>query len=427
MKEDTRTRSMKGTRTQSDSTYDKVRGTGRNNPHLARLKDLDDYQVASEDPDVRGWSVISGDNEKIGTVDELIVDTDRMKVRYLVVDTIDKFAADKDDHYMLVPVGAARLHEKNNDVVVSGITTHNSTNYPVYRGESITRDHEHSVRGFYEAGGTVPAAGVAGSVSQHETIRDAHTGKIYERRDDVKDRDADFARDNSPNETSYGTGQISDLPEENRMKDRTRGSSNTISGDSSIAGERRPDGQTTLGQSNLTTGGEVRERIGTSGISGSRTSSLPNKELRQGPPPSDNPEQGRVRIHDTEPDVEAPKGSAEEREDNFRSTSDMSRSTSLGEDTSRRTNMGNLENKKDNPGIHDRSRMSSPEFTERTTTPGGARHPEKYPDGSRPVENRNVEHRSDELPDDRYDPNNDEFYTHDHFDEEKFYGNRRKR
>lgn len=432
---------MQGNRTHGDNTYDKVRGTGAgvtgsNNPHLKRLKDLDDYEVASDDPDVRGWSVISGDNEKMGTVDELIVDTSRMKVRYLVVDTLERFAADKNDHYMLIPVGAARLHEKDNDVVVSGITTTNSMNYPVYRGDSVSRDHEQSVRGFYEAGGTVPAAGVAGNISQHETmrestrdetIRDAHTGKIYARKDDADKRDEDFLRDDSPNQTSYGSGQISDTPEENRMGDRTRGSSNTISGDRSIAGDRRPDGRTTFGQSNLTTGGEVRERIGTSGISSSRTSNLPNKELRQGPPPSENPEQGRVRIHDTEPDVEAKKENIDKKDDGFRSTSDMSRSTSLGESTARGTNMGNLENKRNNPGIHDRSRISSSEINERNTTPGGGRHPEKYNEGNRPEDRKRMEHESNELPDDRYDPDNDSFYTHDHFDEEKFYGNRRKK
>ncbi|HSD63239.1 MAG TPA: PRC-barrel domain-containing protein, partial [Ignavibacteriaceae bacterium] len=49
---------------------------------LYRLSDLADYEVADRDPDVRGWEVVSAD-KKVGTVDELIVDPDDMKVRYL--------------------------------------------------------------------------------------------------------------------------------------------------------------------------------------------------------------------------------------------------------------------------------------------------------------------------------------------------------
>ena len=450
MKEDTRTRTGKTDRTYADSSMDTRdrRNTERDNPYLARLKDLDDYKVASDDPDVRGWSVISGDNENLGKVDELIVDTKRMKVRYLVVDVKDKFAADKNDHYMLVPVGAARLHEKDNDVIVSGITTRNSSNYPVYRGDSISRSYETSIRKFYEAGGTVPAPTATESVTEHETIRDAHTGKIYERQDrdavsrtqvDSRNRNrvdvvtgtsGDEHRSTTTGTTGTGTtatGDMSNLPQEDRMKDRDKMSSNTMRGDRA-ATDRRPDSNTTFGEFNTTQGSDIKDRIDTSGISSSRTSNLPNKELRQGPAgeaSKGTSEEERVRIHDTDPNVPAPKG---EREGGFNETSNLNRSTSLGNDAKRGSNMGNMENRAGNPGVHDRDRMSSPEFTDRTSTPGGGRHPEKYPEGStRPVNKKDMEHSSDELPDDRYDPSTDEFYTHDHFDEERFYGNRRKR
>ncbi len=416
----------------SGSEYRSGRDT--NNPYLNRLRDLEDYKVASDDPDVRGWNVISGDNQVIGKVDELIVDTKRMKVRYLVVDAKDELGFKRGEETLLIPIGAARLHEKNNDVVVSNLTSSNTRNYPAFRGEAVSRDHENTIRRFYEAGGTVPATGV----TENETIRDAHTGKTYER----KDRDAISGTDsnsrarvdvvtgtsgNTGNEDVHrGTGQISDLPQEDRMRDRTQADSNTISGTHSADEHRRPDGNTAFGSPNLASSTDMKDRIGTRGISSSRTSNLPNKELEQGPSSQRNKnisEEERVRIHDTNPDVDAPKSS---REAGFNETGDLNRSTSLGNDFKRGSNMGNLENREGNAGIDDRSRISSPGSTGSTSTPGSDRHPERYSQ-NRPVSESNLEHSSDELPDDRYDPETDEFYTHDHFDEERFYGNRRNR
>lgn len=448
MKEDTRTRTSKVDRNYAENRTGAGNRTERNNPYLARLKDLKDYKVASDDPDVRGWEVVSGDNENLGKIDELIVDTKRMKVRYLVVDVKEEYAPDRNDHYMLIPVGAARLHEKNNDVVVSGITTKTTKNYPVYRGDTISRDYEHSIRRFYEAGGTIPAPSASESITEHETIRDAHTGKIYERQDreaaprtttDSNSRNrVDVVTGTSGDEKAYGTGKMSNQPVEDRMKDKDKMSSNSISGSRGAADRRpRPDSKTPLGTFNHTSSTDIKDRIDTSGISSSRTSNLPNKELRQGPsgeaPSSrtsssgtsaETPEEERVRIHDTDPNVPAPKGSAEK---DFHSTSDLNRSTSLGTDYKRGSNVGNQENRAENPGISDRERLSSPQFTERTTTPGGGRHPEKYGEEKRPVQKKDLEHSSEELPDDRYDPSTDEFYTHEHFDEDRFYGNRRKR
>ena len=445
MKEHTRTTPTNTSRAYSKDRTDRDT-TGVSNPNLHRLKDLDDYKVASDDPDVRGWSVISGDNENIGKVDELIVDTNRMKVRYLVVDVKEDFAIDKNDHYLLIPIGAARLHEKNNDVIVSNLTTINTKSYPVYRGNDITRDYERSIRKFYEAGGTVPAATATESITQHETIRDAHTGKTYERQDreGVSDVDSnsrnrvDVVTGTSKDENAFGSPTMSDTPQENRLGDRALEDSNTISQSHSSL-DRRPEGNTQIGEFNTTDAGDVSERIKTRGISSSRTSNLPNKELREGPSSeagsdSVNPkgvsESERVRIHDTNPEnVDRDAGSTEDTGNtDFNQTNNLNRSTSMGNDFKRGSNMGNQENRTQTPGINDRSRMSSPEFTDRTSTPGASRHPEKYPEGTaKSVHDSKLEHTSDELPDDRYDPETDEFYTHDHFDEDRFYGNRRKK
>jgi uncharacterized protein (TIGR02271 family) len=55
----------------------------------ARMSELGDYRVSDEDPDPRGWSVVGRDGATIGRVEDLIVDTAAMKVRYLDIAVTD--------------------------------------------------------------------------------------------------------------------------------------------------------------------------------------------------------------------------------------------------------------------------------------------------------------------------------------------------
>lgn len=55
----------------------------------ARLSELGDYRVSDEDPDPRGWSVVGRDGTTIGRVEDLIIDTGAMKVRYLDITVAD--------------------------------------------------------------------------------------------------------------------------------------------------------------------------------------------------------------------------------------------------------------------------------------------------------------------------------------------------
>jgi hypothetical protein len=56
--------------------------SGRATVPLGRLRR---YKVADGDPDVRGWQVYGNDGQTIGQVDDLLVDPDALKVRYLQI------------------------------------------------------------------------------------------------------------------------------------------------------------------------------------------------------------------------------------------------------------------------------------------------------------------------------------------------------
>lgn len=86
-------------------------------PPLEALSRMQDYEVASDDPDPRGWPVRLRDGTTIGTVDDLVVDTRAMKVRYLICltdgETVDLSSPPE---RILVPIGYARLDEDDRSI-----------------------------------------------------------------------------------------------------------------------------------------------------------------------------------------------------------------------------------------------------------------------------------------------------------------------
>jgi uncharacterized protein (TIGR02271 family) len=119
------------------------------------LDQLDGYRVADDDPDVRGWEVISADGRRIGAVDQLLVDEAAMKVRYLDVDVDDALVAG--DRHVLVPIGYARLEEGGRRVFVDSLASTQVTTLPAYAHGPVARDMDTDVRGPFA--GMPPAGG----------------------------------------------------------------------------------------------------------------------------------------------------------------------------------------------------------------------------------------------------------------------------
>ena len=109
--------------------------------HLYRLHELKDYKVASDDPDVRGWEILDRDNEKFGTIKELIVDPQKKKVRYLDVEPSSDLSGAGNER-LLIPIGVARLDKDHKNVVVDLVDKDALASYPLYRGDTVTREYE---------------------------------------------------------------------------------------------------------------------------------------------------------------------------------------------------------------------------------------------------------------------------------------------
>lgn len=103
------------------------------------LNQLAGYRVADGEPDIRGWDVVAGDGRRLGKVDDLLVDTQANKVRYVDVDM------DGDNRHVTVPIGYARLDEGRHRVLVDRLGDEQLRAMPTYDHGPVTRDYEEQV------------------------------------------------------------------------------------------------------------------------------------------------------------------------------------------------------------------------------------------------------------------------------------------
>lgn len=111
-----------------------------------RLQELDhsDFEIVKGEPDIRGWDVKNSTGEKIGEVEDLIVDAQQKKVRYMVVD-LDDNELKLDHRKVLVPIGMAELDEKEDDVILPQVQAEHFRNLPAYKRDELTPDIERQI------------------------------------------------------------------------------------------------------------------------------------------------------------------------------------------------------------------------------------------------------------------------------------------
>jgi len=123
------------------------------NDRVVPLNQLSDYEVAEGDPDVRGWEVLASDGRSVGRVEELIVDKDAMKVRYLEVglgDDLFDSVTGRGGH-ILIPIGNARLDRADDRVFVDSMGSSDLASLPAFTAGAITRDYESEIRSRFDS------------------------------------------------------------------------------------------------------------------------------------------------------------------------------------------------------------------------------------------------------------------------------------
>jgi uncharacterized protein (TIGR02271 family) len=119
---------------------------------LYKIKDFDpNYRNYFDNQDILGFDLYSG-NEKVGSIDDLLVD-DNGKFRYFVINTGIWVFGKK----VLLPVGRARVSYSDRRIYVDHLTREQVENLPEYRDDMVVDyDYEERVRNVYRPTATAP-------------------------------------------------------------------------------------------------------------------------------------------------------------------------------------------------------------------------------------------------------------------------------
>lgn len=107
---------------------------------LHPLSALRGYRVVPAEPDVRGWPLVTRGGKTAARVEDLLVDTDALTVRYLVV------SLEGEEAPRLVPVGFLQIARDETQVVAPALTAEDLPRLPGYVPGTITREEERRVR-----------------------------------------------------------------------------------------------------------------------------------------------------------------------------------------------------------------------------------------------------------------------------------------
>ena len=111
-----------------------------------RLQELDhsNFEIVEGEPDIRGWDVRYMNGEKIGSVEELILDTKAKKIRYMVVD-LDENELRLEHRKIFIPIGFAELDNQQDDVLIPNVSIDQLCRLPDYKRNALTPDLERSI------------------------------------------------------------------------------------------------------------------------------------------------------------------------------------------------------------------------------------------------------------------------------------------
>jgi sporulation protein YlmC with PRC-barrel domain len=102
------------------------------------------FEIVKGDADIRGWSVKNLEGRKLGEVEELILDPAQRKVRYMLVD-LDKNDFKLEDKKVLIPIGLAEIHRKDDDVILPNVNASQIGAIPRYDDEHLDGNYERKI------------------------------------------------------------------------------------------------------------------------------------------------------------------------------------------------------------------------------------------------------------------------------------------
>lgn len=106
------------------------------------------YEIVAGEPDIRKWKVINANRKVLGVVDELLIDNQLKKVRYIVLDLQGK-PLNLLSRKVLIPIGVAEFDTMEDLVVLPTITLEHLATLPEYKSGKLTLDTERKIRNVF--------------------------------------------------------------------------------------------------------------------------------------------------------------------------------------------------------------------------------------------------------------------------------------
>jgi sporulation protein YlmC with PRC-barrel domain len=110
------------------------------------IRDARDIQLPREAPNLKGWNVFGADGERIGTVTDMLVDTQALRIAYLDVDLLQDLYTLSEDRHVLIPMEAMDLKERGQDVWLKDTPARALSRVPAYTGGSLDPALEPRIR-----------------------------------------------------------------------------------------------------------------------------------------------------------------------------------------------------------------------------------------------------------------------------------------
>lgn len=106
---------------------------------LRRLSEMEDFQVAAGESDIRGWPLIDARDRKAGTIEDLLFDPDGEKVRYALL------RPELESTLTPIPVGLIDIEEQDHQVRAPTLTRDDLEALPPYYPGHFNRSEEELV------------------------------------------------------------------------------------------------------------------------------------------------------------------------------------------------------------------------------------------------------------------------------------------
>ncbi|MEO7119476.1 MAG: PRC-barrel domain-containing protein [Ginsengibacter sp.] len=183
------------------------------------------FEMANDEPDIRGWKVFTDANQHIGKVKELLFDVNAQKIRYLIVD-LDGKPLNLLSRDVIIPIGLAELDEKENVVYLPDITVGHLATLPEYKKGKVTYETERAVRDVFIPQNSTAAEKLADFESKEHPEREAFyktsyfdENRLYKRRANEHQQEK-IIRKNEPQEPRIIKGNnvkedVAYIPDEN--------------------------------------------------------------------------------------------------------------------------------------------------------------------------------------------------------------------